>query len=259
MKTGAAHPREEDRHAGASTLALRAELSRIWTLPWTPLILTAATLLVLGPAVLDVRVFTSDADGPGGRPLAATTGLALAVVALMVLAAVVIASGLRCGELRVAASAVPRRTSLAAAQLGALSLVALTASAALFGIDAVVRTWTNPPAPGLLDPSRLQAGPGFCATAITFTLLCAASTLVVRNAIVPVAVLVLTPLLLFGWLETVAPAVLAALPYAASRAALQGQAETSTALTAPGGFLVLVVWSTVSAIVFTATLVRRDL
>ena len=258
MTTTAARPREEDHRASTFTPALRAELSRIATLPWTPLILTAATLLVLAPAVLNVRVFTSAADGPTGRPLDATTGLTLAVAALVVLAAVAVASGLRCGELRVAASAVPNRTTLAAAQLGALSLVALAASAGLFGIDAAVRAWTNPTAPGLLDPSRLRAGAGFCAAALTFTLLCAALTLVVRNVVVPVAVLVLTPLVLFGWLTTAAPAVLSVLPYAAGRAALQGQAGTDVVLTAPGGFLVLLAWSTLSAVVFTATLARRD-
>lgn len=193
------------------------------------------------------------------RLLGDTTGLALAVVAFMVLAAVVIASGLRSGELRVAASAIPRRSTLAAAQLSALTVLVLTASAALFAADAVIRTWTDPSATRLLDLSRLRAGAGFCAAAITFTLTSAALTLAVRNVVVPVAILILTPLLLLGGLEMVAPSALALTPYTASTAVVRGEAGPPTDLAAPGGFLVLLAWSALAAVLFTTTLTRRDL
>ncbi len=260
MSAAITPPGRDSHRASALGCALRGELTRTWTLPWTPMLLAVTFLLVAAPAVFaDVRLATSAADGTG-RHLGGTTGLTLAVVALMALAAVVTASGLRAGELRAAASAVPRRATLAAAQLGALTLVVLAAAAVVFVTDAVVRTRTDPSAPPLIELSQLRAGAGFCAAAVTFALLCAALTLVLRNVIVPVAVLVLTPMLLLAWIERTAPAVMALTPYAASTAAIRGQATgTSTTLSAPGGFLLLLAWSAVSVVVFTTTLARRDL
>lgn len=253
-------PGRDVGRGSALDCALRAELTRAWTLPWTRLVLLVAFLLVLVLAVLaDVRIATSAADGPTGRPLDGAVGLMLAIVAFMVLAAVVVGSGLRSGELRVAANAIPHRGTLAAAQLGGLSLLVLASSVVLFGSDAVVRTWMDPSTPGLLDPSRLRAGVGFCAAALTFALVSATLTLAVRNVVVPVAVLVLTPPVLLGWVDMVAPAALTVLPYAASKAVIQGQAGTEVVLAAPAGFLVLLAWSALSALAFAITMTRRDL
>lgn len=75
----------------------------------------------------------------------------------------------------------------------------------------------------------------------------------------PVAVLVLVPLLLLPWVDRVAPAVLVALPYAAGSAVIGREGVEGAALSVPGGFLVLLSWSVLSALVFTTTLTRRDL
>lgn len=230
---------------------------KTWTLPWTPLLLVVAALLALAPAVFaDVRIATSASDG-AGRRLDQSTGLVMAAVAFTVLAAIVTGSGLRSGELRLAAGAIPRRGVLAAAQLGALALVVLAASATLFTADALIRTWTDPRAPAPAGASHLRAGAGCCATAITFTPLCAALTLAVRNPVVPVAVLVLTPMLLLPWLDRTAPAVLTALPYAAASAVIRERA--GAVLSVPSGFLLLLAWSALSALLFATTLTRRDL
>lgn len=260
MSAPATRSGEDTGRGSTFSCALSAELAKTLTLPWTPLILATALLVALLPAVFaSARISIAASDGATGRPLSDTTGLALAVVAFMVLAAVVIASGLRSGEFRVAASAIPRRSTLAAAQLTSMTLLVLTASATLFAADAVIRTWTDPSATRLLDLSRLRAGAGFCAATITFTLTSAALTLAVRNVVVPVAILILTPLLLLGGLEMVAPSALALTPYTASTAVVRGEAGPPTDLAAPGGFLVLLAWSALAAVLFTTTLTRRDL
>lgn len=241
--------------------ALRAEITKAWTLPWTPLIVATSVVAGLLPAVFaNAQVSVAGAGAESAGRVAGTFGLSLCVIVFIILAAVIVGSDIRSGELRLGLSAVPGRVTLAAAKLTALAVLVLTTGAGIFLADWVIRRWTDSSSSGRpVASEHLLTGAGFLVAALAFTFVSAALTTLVKNVMVAVAILVLMPLLLVPFLERFAPAISAVLPYNASAAIMTGGGQAEFAIGIAGGFALLITWAAVAGVVYVVDLNRRDI
>lgn len=196
----------------------------------------------------------STADAPDGRAVEGSSGFVLAIVIFIVLAAIVVGSDLRSGELRIAISSIPNRGVLAAGQLVSLLAMVLSTSVIILGINAISGLWGGGTVASYSSPITLWIG--FCTTAMTFTLLSAAVTLAVKNAIVAVSIIILIPLLGLDAIARVAPGVVGIMPYGAGQTVLQsdvvlGESYIST-------LLILIIWAAIAVVTFRLILGVRD-
>lgn len=236
--------------------AVRAELTRAWTLPWTPLLcLLAMALAALTAVMAGASVTVAGTGDESTSSLGPAVGLFLALMVLAVAGSVIVGAGFRSGERRVGLGAVPRRPVLAGATLLALALVTSAAAAAAFLVGRVALAVTGADGP-VWGPQALGTALGLVVSTVTFVTVAAALTQLLRNVLVPVALLLLPPLLLLPWVERSLPSLVAVLPYNASTVVING--TRSLELSTTGAYLALVAWTVVAAAVFTLTLSVRE-
>ncbi|WP_431837648.1 hypothetical protein [Cellulomonas sp. Y8] len=236
---------------------MRAELVRGLTLPTTRALLVIVALLAIVPAAFaetTVTLAASGAESSGQLP--DTFGLSLSITVFSALAALWRGCDLRSGELSVALLAVPSRTRLAVAEALALGGLVATGAAAAFVVDRGVRSWIDPGS-GPEATEMWRTGTGFVIASVTVALLAATLVVLLRNAMLSIAVLLLLPLLVVPLLERVAPPIAAALPFSASGVVVAGSGSVPMSWTA--GVAVLTVWASASVGTALLLLHRRDL
>lgn len=257
-------PTAQARHLGAVadvlSSAVHAEVTRARTLPWAPMLVAlAALVLMLTAAFSGVEVTVAGSGEATTSAIATTFGYSVVVLVLTVLSAILVGSDVRSGELRTSLCVVPHRGVLAAAKLVALVVLTVVTAAGLVLVhQSVLLATGNTSAGDVLGADALRTGLGFVASSTTFVLIAAALTQMLRNVLVPVAILLLSPMLLVPWLENLAPAVAEVLPYNASSWVATGAGMAGSDTGAAGGYLLLLVWAVAAATLFAVTLRFRE-
>src|SRR5699024_8618510 len=239
---------------------IRAEMSKVATLPWTWLVLAVAAVFVGVAAVFanaEVGVTGVAARDPSVLP--DTFGMSWSVYIFMIMAAVVVGSDLRSGELLTGLITVPKRTVLAVAKLTVLTGLGLVFGTGLFAMDRVIRELVaGVTGASLLNLETLRMGVGYLVSLVVFMCVAAALTLLLRHAMVALAILLLFPFLVAPLLGRIAPSVSALLPHNASATVVADSGQVEYALGMGEGFALLAAWALVGAAVYTVVLVTRD-
>lgn len=238
---------------GAGTIGfgdlLGAELTKIATLPaaGVALALAVAAHSVLG--VLGATDAVRIAGPQGPVPIAELGSLLLApAYAVVAIAVLVAGSEHRGGQLRVSLVAVPDRDRLFAAKLGVAAAAVLLAA-----VPAVL--------PGHLvrHAAGVGAGPALAALLAVHLLLGLLGfglATVARSVVIPLAALVVLPVLVSPVLQAVLPGVVELLPHEAALAVLGAAAPGDLGRT--GGLLVLAGWAVLATGTAWAAFTRRD-
>jgi ABC-2 type transport system permease protein len=227
---------------------VRAELTKIRTLRATWLALAVAfagnTLLAVLARTDAVRIAGAD----GSVPIDRIGTLMLAPVYAFI-AVVVYATGseYRSGQIRVSLTAVPDRRSLAAAKLGAITLVSVAAVVPAVLPAVVIRP------DGTASDLLLSA-----AVHLMLSLIGCGFAVLARSLITPLAVLFILPVMVSPLLRSALPGVVKFLPHEAALSLLGAPTDPVGDLTRGGGLLVLVSWTVLFLGAAGASLIIRD-
>ncbi|MDP9841960.1 ABC-2 type transport system permease protein [Streptosporangium lutulentum] len=236
---------------------LAAERIKISTLPasWIALTVAFGANTLLGAVAATDVVRIAGQDGP----IARLGTLMLAPVYVFVAIAVFAAgSEYRGGQLRVSLAVVPGRDRLFAAKLTVSTTLSLIAS-----IPAVL------PGYALWHAAEVRSGePGTRDVVIGFLALLTAYLLlglighgfavVAKTVVTPLAVLLITPILISPAFRSTLPHLVRFLPHEAALSLLGMPADPATALDPVAGLLVLAAWAALSVAVAWRVFVRRD-
>lgn len=234
---------------------LAAELTKIRTLPatWCALALCGGADILL--AILAATDAVRIAGAGGAVPIAQHGAVVLAPgYAFAAIAVFAAGSEYRGGQLRISLTAVPDRHRLFAAKLLAGGLLVVAAIPAVLP-GRLIRLAAADPTDRGIDEAA-----GGLATLLTGYLLLSligyGFAFVARTVVVPLAVLVGTPVLISPILHRVLPGAADLLPHEAALALLDMPADA--ALGRWQGLLVLTAWAATSLACAWAAVVRRD-
>jgi len=227
---------------------VRAELTKIRTLRATWLALAVAVAANLLLAVLARADTVRIAGADGSVPIDRIGTLMLAPVYAFI-AVVVYATGseYRSGQIRVSLTAVPDRRSLAAAKLGAVTLVSLAAA-----VPAVLPAGLIRPGGTALD-LLLSA-----AVYLMLSLIGCGFAVLSRSLVIPLAVLFILPVMVSPLLRSAVPGVVKFLPHEAALSLLGAPTDPAGDLARGGGLLVLVGWTVLFLGAAGTSLITRD-
>jgi len=227
---------------------VRAELTKIRTLRATWLALAVAVAANLLLAVLARADAVRIAGADGSVPIDRIGTLMLAPVYAFI-AVVVYATGseYRSGQIRVSLTAVPDRRSLAAAKLGAVTLVSLAAA-----VPAVLPAGLIRPGGTALD-LLLSA-----AVYLMLSLIGCGFAVLSRSLVIPLAVLFILPVMVSPLLRSAVPGVVKFLPHEAALSLLGAPTDPAGDLARGGGLLVLVGWTVLFLGAAGTSLITRD-
>ncbi|MEU4836037.1 ABC transporter [Streptosporangium sp. NPDC023615] len=238
---------------------LAAELIKIRTLPavWIALAVASAANLALAVLATTDVVKVAGQDGPIAIGQVGT--LMLSPVYVLVAIAVHAAGGeYRTGQLRVSLAAVPGRNRLHAAKLAATTTALLLAAVPAILPGHLVRYVPE------VTGGRLGAGAaardlaallGVC---LLLALIGHGLAVVARSVVLPLAVLVVTPVLVSPLLRGSLPDLVRLLPHEGALALLGTADDPGTSLGRTGGLLTLALWAALSAGCAWTALTRRD-
>jgi len=238
---------------------LAAEFIKIRTLPaaWIALAVAFAANTLLG--VLAVTDAVRIAGQNGTVPITRLgTLMAAPVYALVAIAVFAAGSEYRGGQLRVSLAAVPDRNRLFAA-----GLVASATAGALAAVFALLPGHLVHRVPAVAD-GRLGIGDAAVGVAalvgvcLLLSLIGHGFAVLARSPVIPLAVLLMTPVLISPPLRPVLPGLVRLLPHEAALSLLRMADDPSTALTPVGGLLTLTVWSGLSTVTAWAVFAMRD-
>lgn len=206
-------------------------LSRVRALVATTVWVSSLPALLAG--------MTMSTDGVEAHPLPSTLEL-VALVTFSGLEGCLI-GGMDLGaELVICRLAVPSRAGLAGGRMASLLALVLSQAIVAGGADRAIRSWTDPGSGLLVLSWPLVAG--CLLSTMSFALIGMAVTVLLTNAVLASAVLLLTPVLLLPWVERWWPLLADLSPYSACQASLTGTAEGA----AVGDLLI---WSALAAAV----------
>ncbi|MBE3002310.1 hypothetical protein IDM40_26945 [Nocardiopsis sp. HNM0947] len=174
--------------------------------------------------------------------------------------AVVVGQEYRHGQIQATVMAVPARGVLAAAKITAVCVLTLVVCTAAYLLSSTLLWFVLPePAAGLvLGTEALLTLPRIMLYAVCMALVSGALTTVFRSTLIAlfavVGILVLT---VSGLLSAFVPPVHDVLPMIAAQSFLFGHAVEGVP-SAGAGLLTLLAWAVVAAVLWTATLIRRD-
>jgi ABC-2 type transport system permease protein len=227
---------------------VRAELTKIRTLWATWLALAVAFAANTLLAVLARTDAVQIAGADGSVPIDRIGTLMLAPVYAFI-AVVVYATGseYRNGQIRVSLTAVPDRRSLAAAKLGAITLVSLAAA-----VPAVLPAMLIRPHGTAVDLLLMAV------VYLLVSLIGCGFAVLARSLVTPLAVLFILPVMVSPLLRSALPGVVKFLPHEAALSLLGAPTDPGGDLTGGGGLLVLVSWTVLFLGAAGTALITRD-
>ncbi len=249
--------------------AVRAEVTKLWTVRATPIALALVFATSVGIGILSgwSARMAIESDNPALRPdftpeEAGLDGILYGQIAMIVFGVLVVTSEYGTGMIRLSLIAVPRREQFYAAKLAVAALAAalVAAPAAILGYLAT-QAALGPHGASITTPGVPGALGGAVLYLTLMCLLAAGIAAAARSAILPLAVLL--PLVLAGsQILSVINATSELAKYLPDRAGISLLSvrvpDDVEALSAPAGLAVLVAWSLAAVLGGLLVLRSRD-
>ncbi|MFI6507689.1 hypothetical protein ACIBCT_08800 [Streptosporangium sp. NPDC050855] len=238
---------------------LASELLKIRTLPatWIALALASAANLVLSVLATTDAVRIAGQDGPVAIERLGTLMLSPAYVLIAI--AVHAAGGeYRTGQIRVSLAAVPGRNRLQAARLAATTVAVLLATVPAVLPAHLVRYVPQVTGGHLGTGAAARDLAALLAVHLLLGLTAHGLAVVTRSVVIPLTVLVVTPVLISPLLRGGLPELVRLLPHEAALDLLGTADDPGTSLGRTGGLLVLTAWALLLTATSWTVFSRRD-